>query len=90
MNRPIIEFESPFWDPHALLNINRLKTIQQFVARFCFNDYVHTSSVTFMLNKLNFRSLKESRFRSERVMMYKILNNLIDIPAHNLYPTIIH
>ena len=82
MVRPIIEFASPVWDPHTLLNINRLESIQRSTARFCYNDYVRTSSVTSMLNKLNLPSLEERRFRSKSILMYKILNNLIDIPTH--------
>jgi len=45
MVRPIIEYASPIWDPHSALNINRLESIQCSAARFCFNDYAHTSSV---------------------------------------------
>ena len=86
MVRPIIEYASPIWDPHSALNINRLESIQRSAARFCFNDYARTSSVTSMLNKLNLCSLKERRFRSKSIMIYKVLNNLIDIPAHHFVP----
>ena len=84
--RSIIEYASPIWDPHSALNINRLESIQHSAARFCFTDYAHTSSVTPMVNKLNLCSLKERRFRSKSIMMYKMLNNLIDIPAHHFVP----
>jgi len=85
MVRPIIEYASPIWDPHSALNINRLESIQRSAVRFYFNDYVYTGSVT---SKLNLLSLKERRFRSKSIMMYKILNNLIDIqvPAHHFVP----
>jgi len=86
MVRPIREFASPVWDPHTLLNINRLKSIQRSAARFCYNDYVRTSGVTSMLNKLNLPLLEERKFRSKSIMMYKILNNLIDIPTHYFVP----
>ena len=88
--RPIIKFTSPIWDPHTLLNINRLVTIQRFATRFCYNGYVRTSSVTSMLNKLNLPSLEERRFHSKSIMMYKILNNLIDIPTHYFVPNHLH
>ena len=48
MVRPIIEYAASVWDPHTLLNINRLESIQRTAARFCFNDFSRYSSVTNM------------------------------------------
>jgi len=64
MVRPIIEFASPVWDPHTILYTNKIESIQRSAARFCFNNYSRTSSVTIMLNKLNLAPLKDRRFRS--------------------------
>ena len=43
-------------------------------------DHRRTSSVTAMLNHLDWPSLEERRYHSRLQMMYKIRNNLVDIP----------
>jgi len=89
MVQPIIESASPVWDPPTILYTNKIESIQRSAVRFCFNNYSWTSSVTTMLNKLNLAPLKDRRFHSKSIMMYKILNNLIDIltcyfiPSHH-------
>jgi len=85
--RPIIEFASPVWDPHTILYTNKIESIQRYAVRFCFNNYSQTSSVATMLNKLDLAPLKDRRFRSKSIMMYKILNNLIDIPSCYFIPS---
>ena len=50
-------------------------------------NYSWTSSVTAMLNKLDLVLLKDRRFHSKSIMMYKILNNLIDIPSCYFMPS---
>ena len=40
-----------------------------------------------MLNKLDLVILKDRRFHSKSIMMYKILNNLIDIPSCYFIPS---
>ena len=84
---PIIEFASPVWDPYTALHANKIESIQRSAVRFCFNIYSWTSSVTIMLNKLDLVLLKDRRFRSKSIMMYKILNNLIDIPSCYFIPS---
>ena len=40
-----------------------------------------------MLNKVDLVLLKDRRFHSKSIMMYKILNNLIDIPSCYFIPS---
>ena len=87
MVRSIIEFASPVWDPHTALHVNKIESIQRSAVRFCFNNYSWTNSVTTMLNKLDLVLLKDRRFRSKSILMYKILNNLIDIPSCYFIPS---
>ena len=87
MVRPIIEFASPVWDPYTALHVNKIESIQRSAVRFCFNNYSWENSVTTMLNKLDLVLLKDKRFRSKSIMMYKILNNLIDIPSCYFIPS---
>ena len=65
---------------------SQIENIQRFAVRFCFNNYSWTNSVTTMLNKLDLMLLKDRRFRSKSILMYKILNNLIDIPSCYFIP----
>ena len=88
MVRPIIEFVSPVWDPHTALHVNKIENIQRFAVKFCFNNYSWTNSVTTMLNKLDLMLLKDRRFWSKSILMYKILNNLIDIPFCYFIPSL--
>ena len=50
-------------------------------ARFCQNDYRRTSSVTSMIQNLGWEELQYRREQCKTVMMYRIINNLVDIPA---------
>ena len=50
------------------------------------NDYRQTSSVTTMLNTLQWQPLAE-RTRCKAVMMYRIVNGLIAIPPLELHTT---
>ena len=49
MVRPIIEYAASAWDPHTLLNINKLESIQRTAARFCFNDFSRYSTCCLLL-----------------------------------------
>ena len=51
--RPTLEYASSVWSPHLLSDINRIEMVQRRSARFAYNDFARTSSVTSMLNNLN-------------------------------------
>ena len=79
--RPTVEYASTVWDPYTKKNINQLERVQRRAARYVQNRYHKTSSVTDMLQQLNWRSL-QGRHRDARLcMLYKIHYNLIAIPA---------
>ena len=56
---------------------------QQCRARFCHNDYRRTSSVTSMIQNLGWEELQRRREQCKTIMVYRIVNDLIDIPAEN-------
>ena len=56
---------------------------QRRAARFCHNDYRRTSSVTSMIQNLGWEELQHRREQCKTIMMYRIVNDLIDIPAEN-------
>ena len=47
--RPQLEYASTVWDPVTKSNIAKVESVQRRAARFCYNDYRRTSSVTSML-----------------------------------------
>ena len=61
--RPIIEYAAVIWPPWPYLqtNIHQIEMVQRKAARFVFNDYSRHSSVTDMLNQLNWQSLEKRR-----------------------------
>ena len=67
-------------------NVNRIEMVQRRYARFVFQDYQRTSSVTDMLNKLGWPILHERRAQAKVYMIYSIKNSLIDIPPSILPP----
>ena len=52
--------------------------------RFVYNDFARTSSVTSMLNNLNWPLLQQRRDIAKVIMFYKIINNLISIPHDHI------
>jgi len=52
------------------------------------NDYQQTSSITTMLNTLQWQPLVERRTRCQAVMMYRIVNGLVAIPPLELHTKI--
>ena len=58
--------------------------VQQRAARFIFNDYSYNTSVTSLLNTLNWSTLQNCRINLRAIMLHKIINNLIVIPADSL------
>ena len=81
MVRPILEYASTVWCPHKLSHINNLEKVQRRAARFCTGDYRRTSSVTAMLEDLNWPLLQSRRVNATLIMFYKIIHNLVDIPS---------
>ena len=67
--------------PCNKVHIAKLESVQRRAARFCYNDYRRTSSVTSMLPELGFKDLQSRRDQSKLTMMHMIVNNSIEIPV---------
>ena len=84
---PILEYSCTIWDPHTLKDINKIDKIQRRAARFVKNNYSWSTSVSSLINDLNWQSLQLRRFNLKLIMMYKITHNLVSIPKdHYLTP----
>lgn len=81
--RPTLEYAATVWDPYQQAQIQLLEGVQRRAARFVKgNYYVRTPGcVTSMMEDLQWEPLETRRLRSRLIMMYKIRNDLIDIPA---------
>ena len=79
--RPQLEYASTVWSPHTDLDINKLESVQRRAARWETRDYQYTSSVSSMLQDLNWRTLDQRRIDSRLVLLYKVTYDLVAIPA---------
>ena len=77
--RPVLEYASPVWDPHQSTLINSLEAVQRRAARRIVGDFSPSSSATVITSKLNLPSLQERRLQAKNMMMYKIVNGLVDM-----------
>ena len=86
--RPIVEYSSIIWDPLTATYIHKLEMVQRRYARFVCGEYRTTSSVTAMINQLQWPTLQERRAQAKATMMYRIVNNIVDVPHTFLTPTV--
>ena len=87
--RSKLEYASTIWNPHQKTQIKYLERVQRNAARWVTNQpYSHSNptSVTEILNKLQWPSLQQRRFWVDVTLVYKMVNGLIAIPE-NYHPT---
>ena len=77
--RPQIEYASEVWNPYTLKNTNRLEQIQRNAARFVHHDYRRQTSVSPLIQQLQWDSLHNRRLIQQATMIYKIHYNLVNI-----------
>ena len=82
--RPIVEYVSTVCNPPTEKNIKSVENVQRQAARFTKIDYHRRSSVTTMLESLNWVSLASRRVEAKLVMLYRITNNLVDVTTSAL------
>ena len=82
--RPKLEYCCTVWDPHTNENINSLEKVQRRAARYTCNRHHNTSSVSEMLNTMNWQTLQERRLRTRLIMFHKVINENIAIPTQNI------
>ena len=86
--RPQLECAATTWDTYTKTNSAKVEAVQRRTARFCFHDKRQTSSVSSMMQDLGWEQLQTRRQQNKTVMMYRIVNNLVEIPANQyLTPT---
>ena len=87
MVRRILEYGSSVWDPHPGKLQEELEKVQNRVTRFVTRNYVYeTGSMTGILGKLKWESLKKRRKDNRLILLYKGLKGKARIPTDDLIP----
>ncbi len=79
--RSLMEYAAPVWDPYLSKHKKQLEAIQRAAAHYVKSDYSSYSSVTSMLNELEWLSLEERRRVARLVLSYKITNDVVGVPS---------
>ena len=80
--RPLLEYGSTSWDPYTKAHCYQLERIQRSAARFVKRNYARTEgTVTKLLKELEWQTLEERRSCARLTLMYKIVNQYVDIPS---------
>ena len=82
---PIMEYASVVWDPFTEENIRKLEMVQR--RALVYADYRLPSSVTLMLQQLQWSTLQERRAQAKVIIVYQIVYSLVDTPADQLITT---
>ena len=61
MVHPLMEYACVVWDPHYQSQVSVLEKVQRHVARWVLTDYIYHSSVSSMLEQLNWLPLAKRR-----------------------------
>ena len=82
--RPKLEYSSCIWDPSQTNQIKQIEKVQRRAARFTCNRYHNTSSVTDMIENLDWPTLQVRRLRTRLIMFYKIIHFQVAIYPSDL------
>ena len=82
---PILEYT---WSPYHQYNIHLVETVQRRAARYVMNNFSSYASVSEMITTLGWPTLEQRRKISRTIMLYKIINNLVEVPTDGiLFPS---
>ena len=81
--RPITEYACSVWSPHTKKGIAAVESVQRRAARFVFNDYQRSTSMSSLIDELNWLLLQERRTLIDLTLFYKIHYNLVLLPFPN-------
>jgi len=72
------------WDPHKITDQLPLESVQRRAARFTKRDYSYQSSVSQMLQDLQWQPLKERRREIRLTLLFRIVQGKIAIPVEDI------
>ena len=73
-----MDYSATVWDPYLQKDIDRI------AARFIFNSYLHSSSVSAMMESLKWTPLAERRREQRLILLFKIVNDLVANPTDDI------
>lgn len=76
--KPKLQYACTAWDPHFQRDKAALERVQRKAARFVTGNYERTSSVTAMLQALNWHTLETQRTHARLTTMFKMCHGLLD------------
>ena len=82
--RPILEYACAIWSPYYQCNINKVETVQRRAARYVMNNFNSYANVSEMIATLGWPTLEQRRKTFRTIMMYKIVNNLVEVPTDGI------
>jgi hypothetical protein len=77
--RSNLEYCSTVWAPHTKKNKDEIEKVQRRAARFVTGRYHNTSSVSSMIDHLNWESLEQRRQKARVIVLYKIIHSEVDL-----------
>ena len=86
MVRPLMEYACVVWDPHYQSQVSVLEKVQRCAARrWVLSDYSYHSSVSSMLEQLNWLPLAKRRKQQRLNLCYQIMNGEIGLSLPDCY-----
>ena len=79
--RPNLEYCASVWSPYTAVGKRKIEMVLRRAARYATNCYQNTSSVTDMLQDLDWESLESRRVKIQLTLLIKVIQDLVDIPA---------
>ena len=79
-----MEYGAVLWDPIQQNLKDELEKVKCWATRYVMHIYLQTSIVTQMLYQLQWETLETRRRKIYLIMLYKIVNNLVDIQTNQL------
>jgi len=79
--RSTLEYSSGVWDPHLQNDIDNVERINRRAARFVLGDHRQQSSVSAMMEKLQWSTLEHCRKNQRLTTMFKIVHGLVPLPT---------
>jgi hypothetical protein len=84
--RPLVEYGSVVWSPYLQKDIDSVESVQRyFTKKICIKCNIPFTSYKDRLNKLNLDSLEYRRLQTDLIMVFKIINSLVDLPVGELF-----
>ena len=83
--RPLMEYPCVVWDPHYIVQITLLEKDQRRAARWVHSDYNYQSSISTMLEQLNWLPLAKRRKQQRLNIFYQITHDMTGLFLPDYY-----